>query len=320
MAGGRRINTLGAVEARALVGKGQKLDGSGRIVPKDGPHFYRGGQGELYLRLGSWLHTPSGSPERIDVNITREFAAAVLALMEISSDDVLVPDPAETPEFPGTPRTVTEGLLDLGTADTDLQTEIDAAEAAQALFEAEMAAELAELQPTDEKGVALGYAELDASGKVPVAQLPATMTPAAHAVEHENGGGDEISVAGLSGLLADDQNPVAHASDHEDGGADEIDVTGLSGLLADAQTPLAHTHPVSAWLESGIATISGGTVTVSSAYITANPTGSTVQVTWATPGLSRPLAVDPGTIMDNTSFDITASDDGDVHWMVIKKV
>jgi len=61
-----------------------------------------------------------------------------------------------------------------------------------------------------------------------------------HSLRHENGGADEISVAGLSGVLADDQNPVDHAPAHEDGGSDEIDVTDLSGLLADSQTPLAH--------------------------------------------------------------------------------
>jgi hypothetical protein len=33
-----------------------------------------------------------------------------------------------------------------------------------------------------------------------------------------------------------------HATTHQDGAADEISVTGLSGLLADAQTPLAHVH------------------------------------------------------------------------------
>jgi len=43
-----------------------------------------------------------------------------------------------------------------------------------------------------------------------------------HASEHENGGVDEISVAGLSGLLADDQNPVNHATDHQHGGSDEV--------------------------------------------------------------------------------------------------
>jgi len=64
--------------------------------------------------------------------------------------------------------------------------------------------------------------------------------PNLHAADHQNGGGDEISVAGLSGLLADAQTPAAHAADHQNGGADEISVAGLSGLLADAQTPAAH--------------------------------------------------------------------------------
>ncbi len=36
--------------------------------------------------------------------------------------------------------------------------------------------------------------------------------------------------------------PAAHATSHENGGTDEISVAGLSGLLADAQTPLSHVH------------------------------------------------------------------------------
>ena len=100
--------------------------------------------------------------------------------------------------------------------------------------------------------------------------------PEAHASTHENGGSDEIDVAGLSGELADDQPPKAHAlggakhtsatlaqlnalvsdatlddsgdsrspsthaTSHENGGADEISIAGLSGLLADGQTPLSH--------------------------------------------------------------------------------
>jgi hypothetical protein len=42
-----------------------------------------------------------------------------------------------------------------------------------------------------------------------------------------------------------------HHTTHEDGGSDEISVTGLSGLLADPQTPLAHTHPLSDITQSG---------------------------------------------------------------------
>lgn len=67
-----------------------------------------------------------------------------------------------------------------------------------------------------------------------------TFPSASHASRHQNGGADEVSVDGLSGLLADGQIPLAHATSHQNGGSDEIAVTGLSGLLADGQTPLAH--------------------------------------------------------------------------------
>lgn len=103
-----------------------------------------------------------------------------------------------------------------------------------------------------------------------------TRDPNAHAASHQNGGGDEISVAALSGLLADGQTPLAHdlggaahgadtlanlntkvsdatlddsgdtrdpnthAASHQNGGGDEISVAALSGLLADGQTPLGH--------------------------------------------------------------------------------
>ena len=45
-------------------------------------------------------------------------------------------------------------------------------------------------------------------------------TPASHAASHQNGGGDEISVAGLSGALADGQTPLDHdhTGDAGDGG------------------------------------------------------------------------------------------------------
>jgi hypothetical protein len=39
--------------------------------------------------------------------------------------------------------------------------------------------------------------------------------------------------------------PGAHASTHQNGGGDEINVAGLSGELADPQSPKAHTHPCS---------------------------------------------------------------------------
>lgn len=75
-------------------------------------------------------------------------------------------------------------------------------------------------------------------------------TPAAHKTAHENGGADEISVLGLSGLLADAQTPTAHASTHVTGGSDVIasavaggnaglmtgvDKTKLDGIAAGAE-------------------------------------------------------------------------------------
>ena len=61
---------------------------------------------------------------------------------------------------------------------------------------------------------------------------------------HENGGGAEINVGGLSGLLADDQHvldaevlavaaALIHATRHQNGGLDEISLAGLSGEPAD---------------------------------------------------------------------------------------
>lgn len=75
--------------------------------------------------------------------------------------------------------------------------------------------------------------------------------PKPHNLSHELGGGDVISVLGLSGLLADPQTPLAHASSHENTGGDEISVDGLSGLLADPQTPLAHNQDANT-ITSGI--------------------------------------------------------------------
>jgi len=75
-------------------------------------------------------------------------------------------------------------------------------------------------------------------GSIP--DKPSSFPPSTHASTHENTGSDEISVSGLSGLLADAQTPLAHKTTHQDTGTDEISVSGLSGLLADKQTPLGH--------------------------------------------------------------------------------
>jgi len=61
-----------------------------------------------------------------------------------------------------------------------------------------------------------------------------------HKTSHENDGDDEISVAGLSGVLADAQTAAAHKTSHQFEGTDEISIAGLSGESATPQPPKAH--------------------------------------------------------------------------------
>lgn len=51
---------------------------------------------------------------------------------------------------------------------------------------------------------------------------------ASHVTRHQDGGADELSVAGLSGLLADGQTPLAHATAHKAGGSDAIKLDELA--------------------------------------------------------------------------------------------
>jgi hypothetical protein len=77
------------------------------------------------------------------------------------------------------------------------------------------------LERTSHRGTAGGYAPLGSDAKVPLANLP-PISSGPHATTHENGGTDEISVAGLSGKLADAQDPTAHAASHGLTGGDPI--------------------------------------------------------------------------------------------------
>lgn len=99
-----------------------------------------------------------------------------------------------------------------------------------------------------------------------------------HAVKHQNGGSDEVTVLGLSGLLADDQHvldaevlavaaALVHASRHTNG-ADDIQDASVSqkGLATAAQiTKLTGIN------FSGLETITVGTVA---------PTSPTVGDIW----------------------------------------
>lgn len=74
---------------------------------------------------------------------------------------------------------------------------------------------------------------------------PATWAPDIHATAHQNGGGDEISVAGLSGLLGDSQTPLSHATSHKSGQSDVIKLNELGAPTgAIAINKQALTNPV----------------------------------------------------------------------------
>lgn len=65
--------------------------------------------------------------------------------------------------------------------------------------------------------------------------FPSLTTFNDHSARHENAGADEISVAGLSGELADAQPPKIHASKHTDGTDDIQDATAAQkGLMTAA--------------------------------------------------------------------------------------
>lgn len=73
-----------------------------------------------------------------------------------------------------------------------------------------------------------------------------------HAATHQSGGDDEISVAGLSGLLADPQVAAAHASSHQNGGVDEVEVSELGTSETDTGKRLAPNGT------GGVAWVAGG--------------------------------------------------------------
>lgn len=60
-----------------------------------------------------------------------------------------------------------------------------------------------------------------------------------HHTRHEKGNSDEISVAGLSGVLADPQDPKAHAPTHQKDGADDLEsLLKLANLAEKAHSSL----------------------------------------------------------------------------------
>jgi hypothetical protein len=138
---------------------------------------------------------------------------------------------------------------------------------------------------------------------------PASSGVPAHASTHENGGADEISVAGLSGVLADAQTPSAHASSHQNGGADEISVAGLSGALADPQTPTTHStsHENGGADEISVAGLSGALADpqTPTTHAASHQNGGADEVATATPTANAIPKADAASKLDTWISDAT---------------
>lgn len=64
------------------------------------------------------------------------------------------------------------------------------------------------------------------------ADVTGSNAPQAHAASHQNAGGDEVSVAGLSGQLADEQIPIDHDHTGDAGDGGQLDLTNaVIGVL-----------------------------------------------------------------------------------------
>jgi len=152
----------------------------------------------------------------------------------------------------------------------------------------------------------------------------ATRTPAAHKASHQNGGGDEISVASLSGLLADSQTPLAHKASHAGGGADKLKYTRqLLWYLPDATLATGSD-------KSATIVYRGPTLSLVCWDFRAKtaPTGADMIADlnlagtslWNTTQANRPTIAAAATSGTGTAFDTTSLSDGDVLTLDIDQI
>lgn len=109
------------------------------------------------------------------------------------------------------------------TANTTLSNDVNLGLLADGLLKVVVAAGIATISSLAFPGGTTSFLRADGTFAAPTG-----VTPAAHAASHQNGGADELSVAGLSGLLADGQTPLAHKTAHQSGGSDAIKLDDLA--------------------------------------------------------------------------------------------
>jgi len=127
--------------------------------------------------------------------------------------------------------------------------------------------------------------------------------PATHGSTHQDGGADEINVAGLSGDLADPQDPKTHGSTHSNGGADELTVENLgTGGAAGTVPTSTGTGGLSMSAVSGDATSEAVRTSLSSSVV--QPSGSRLKLPFDV------KAYDTGNNFDTTTHNYTCPKDG----------
>lgn len=116
------------------------------------------------------------------------------------------------------------------------------------------------------KNAASGYAGLDASSKLTGSQ-------------QKYGSAANTAAEGNDTRLSDARTPTAHKTSHQDGGSDELSVTGLSGVLADPQPPIIGAGATQA--------VAGNDARLSGAWTVISNADTGAQNNWAPAGLLR---------------------------------
>jgi len=152
----------------------------------------------------------------------------------------------------------------------------------------------------------------------------ATRTPAAHAASHQNTGSDEISVAALSGLLADSQTPLAHKASHAGGGADKVKYTRqILWYLPDATLATGTDKSATIVYRGPTLTLVRWDFRAKTAPTTAdmiadvNIAGTSL---WNTTQANRPTIAATATSGTGTAFDTTTLSDADMLTLDIDQV
>lgn len=208
-ANGQSINGVNLVDGRDVSVDGTKLDG-----------IAAGAQPNQSIVAGSGL---TGGGSGAVVNLAADFGTG--AGQVVQGNDTRVPTQPENDALQGTSGAPSGSNRYVTNADGRMPTQ-DENDA---------------LQGTDGTPSGLNRYVTDSDSRLSDAR-----TPTGHNPTHENGGADEINVAGLSGQLADPQTPLAHAiagATHTASTLAELNTKISDATLDDSsatRTPTAH--------------------------------------------------------------------------------